>query len=246
MFVVTSVATDTRAVGEQAAVAIGATVMLGALWGGPISGASMNPARSLGAGAAGSQLDGPLDLLAGTDRRGSRGRGYLRHASRSEIQAHPSPHGLTPEGKGGGVRMLLERRRRTSLHRAAARRPSRRASAGAFPQSIWVSAKILSAGLCSKPVHRRRGGRLVGTGQGRPATTAGGSMRQSWEAASPSWSTGSPAVVGCLLGLRGGAGARPASLAATRSFRSAPIHSWLRTLAVATEPSSTASKSPSS
>lgn len=48
MFVIIAVATDTRAVGETAAIAIGATVALGALWGGPISGASMNPARSLG------------------------------------------------------------------------------------------------------------------------------------------------------------------------------------------------------
>lgn len=48
MFVIIAVATDTRAVGEIAAIAIGATVALGALWGGPISGASMNPARSIG------------------------------------------------------------------------------------------------------------------------------------------------------------------------------------------------------
>lgn len=48
MFVITAVATDTRAVGELAAVAIGATVALDALWGGPVSGASMNPARSFG------------------------------------------------------------------------------------------------------------------------------------------------------------------------------------------------------
>ena len=48
MFVIVSVATDTRAVGETAAIAIGATIALDALWGGPISGASMNPARSLG------------------------------------------------------------------------------------------------------------------------------------------------------------------------------------------------------
>lgn len=48
MFVIISVATDTRAVGETAAIAIGATVTLDALWGGPISGASMNPARSIG------------------------------------------------------------------------------------------------------------------------------------------------------------------------------------------------------
>lgn len=48
MLVITSVATDTRAVGQLAALAIGATVALDALWGGPISGASMNPARSFG------------------------------------------------------------------------------------------------------------------------------------------------------------------------------------------------------
>ena len=48
MLVVTAVATDTRAVGQLAALAIGATVALDALWGGPVSGASMNPARSFG------------------------------------------------------------------------------------------------------------------------------------------------------------------------------------------------------
>lgn len=48
MFVIISVATDTKAVGAPAALAIGFTVALNALWGGPISGVSMNPARSLG------------------------------------------------------------------------------------------------------------------------------------------------------------------------------------------------------
>ncbi len=48
MFVVLAVATDTRAVGEAAAIAIGATIGLDAMFGGPISGASMNPMRSLG------------------------------------------------------------------------------------------------------------------------------------------------------------------------------------------------------
>jgi aquaporin NIP len=48
MFVVMAVATDTRAVGEAAAIAIGGTVLLDAMFGGPISGASMNPARSIG------------------------------------------------------------------------------------------------------------------------------------------------------------------------------------------------------
>lgn len=48
MFVIMAMATDTRAVGQAAALAIGATVGLEALFAGPISGASMNPARSLG------------------------------------------------------------------------------------------------------------------------------------------------------------------------------------------------------
>ncbi len=48
MFVIIAVATDTRAAGQLAALAIGATVALDALWGGPLSGASMNPARSFG------------------------------------------------------------------------------------------------------------------------------------------------------------------------------------------------------
>ena len=48
MFVIMAVATDTRAVGAAAAVAIGGTVALDALFGGPVTGASMNPARSFG------------------------------------------------------------------------------------------------------------------------------------------------------------------------------------------------------
>ena len=48
MFVIMAVATDTRAVGEAAAIAIGGTVGLDAMFGGPVTGASMNPARSFG------------------------------------------------------------------------------------------------------------------------------------------------------------------------------------------------------
>ena len=48
MFVIMAMATDVRAVGTAAALAIGATVGLEAIFGGPISGASMNPARSFG------------------------------------------------------------------------------------------------------------------------------------------------------------------------------------------------------
>jgi MIP family channel proteins len=47
MFVVMGVATDTRAVGAMAGAAVGATVMVDAFVGGPVTGASLNPARSL-------------------------------------------------------------------------------------------------------------------------------------------------------------------------------------------------------
>jgi MIP family channel proteins len=56
MFVIIAVATDTRAVGEAAAIAIGGTVALDALFGGPITGASMNPARSAGPAIATAEL----------------------------------------------------------------------------------------------------------------------------------------------------------------------------------------------
>jgi aquaporin NIP len=48
MFVIMSVATDTRAIGAAAGIAIGGTVALDALFGGGVTGASMNPARSFG------------------------------------------------------------------------------------------------------------------------------------------------------------------------------------------------------
>ena len=57
MFVITAVAIDTRAVGAGAAIAIGGTVALDALFGGPITGASMNPARSFGPALAAWQWD---------------------------------------------------------------------------------------------------------------------------------------------------------------------------------------------
>ncbi|XP_031390374.1 aquaporin NIP1-2-like isoform X2 [Punica granatum] len=48
MFIVSGVATDNRAIGELAGLAIGATVLLNVIFAGAITGASMNPARSLG------------------------------------------------------------------------------------------------------------------------------------------------------------------------------------------------------
>ena len=57
MFVIMAVATDTRAVGPGAAIAIGSAVGLDALFGGPVTGASMNPARSFGPALAAGEWD---------------------------------------------------------------------------------------------------------------------------------------------------------------------------------------------
>ncbi len=65
MFVIISVATDTRAVGTMAGAAIGATVMLCAFVGGPVTGASMNPARSLAPAFFEHRLDLMWIYLAG-------------------------------------------------------------------------------------------------------------------------------------------------------------------------------------
>lgn len=48
MFVIMAVTTNARIIKNNAAIAIGATVGLAAIFAGPISGASMNPARSFG------------------------------------------------------------------------------------------------------------------------------------------------------------------------------------------------------
>ncbi|KAL6602836.1 hypothetical protein ACP70R_043197 [Stipagrostis hirtigluma subsp. patula] len=55
MFVVMAVATDDRAVGQMAGLAVGGTIMLNVLFAGPVSGASMNPARSIGPALVGSK-----------------------------------------------------------------------------------------------------------------------------------------------------------------------------------------------
>lgn len=65
MIVILAVATDTRAVGSMAAIAIGATIAVEALVMGPITGASMNPARSLAPAVVGGDVTGLWIYLIG-------------------------------------------------------------------------------------------------------------------------------------------------------------------------------------
>ncbi|CAD5178265.1 aquaporin NIP1-1 [Musa acuminata AAA Group] len=58
MFVISGVATDNRAIGELAGLAVGATILLNVLIAGPISGASMNPARTLGPAIVANRWEG--------------------------------------------------------------------------------------------------------------------------------------------------------------------------------------------
>ena len=65
MFVILAVARDTRPVGEAPTIAIGGTIGLDAMFGGPITGASMNPIRSLGPPLASGDLHALwLNILA--------------------------------------------------------------------------------------------------------------------------------------------------------------------------------------
>jgi aquaporin Z len=56
--VILHTATGGRSIGHNAAIAVGSTVALLGLFASPISGASMNPARTLGPGIVGADLTG--------------------------------------------------------------------------------------------------------------------------------------------------------------------------------------------
>jgi aquaporin NIP len=64
VFVVTALATDARAVKAAAGFCIGGTIVLDAIVGGPVSGASMNPARSFGPALVSGDFNGLWIYLA--------------------------------------------------------------------------------------------------------------------------------------------------------------------------------------
>ena len=101
MLVIMSVATDTRAVGAQAALAIGAVVGLAAIGFGPLTGASLNPARSFGPALAAGQWSDFWVYLAGPLVGAPLGA-FAYQLVRGE---HPRRPTVTPEaGKSDGDR----------------------------------------------------------------------------------------------------------------------------------------------
>ncbi|KAL6324991.1 hypothetical protein AAG906_019899 [Vitis piasezkii] len=58
MFITSAVATDTKAIGELAGIAVGSAVCITSILAGPVSGGSMNPARTLGPAIASADYKG--------------------------------------------------------------------------------------------------------------------------------------------------------------------------------------------
>ena len=136
MFVIISVATDVRAVGQAAAIAIGGTVGLEAMFAGPISGASMNPARSLGpalvSGTWESQwiyVVGPLvgavlgalcyQFIRGWNQRRQRSQSRSSHGERNvmttRVAIFSDMHGnLAADASGARTRSTRPRRMRST------------------------------------------------------------------------------------------------------------------------------------
>jgi aquaporin NIP len=107
MFVIMAVATDTRAVGAAAAIAIGGTVGLDALFGGPVTGASMNPARSIGPALVTGELHDLWIYIAApvlgaavgaVAYQAIRGETAGRRAEKSPVDRHIGPS--APGGEG--------------------------------------------------------------------------------------------------------------------------------------------------
>jgi aquaporin Z len=97
VLVILGTATGHRVVGPNAGIAVGATIILCGLFADPISGASMNPARSIGPGVVGGEA-GYLWLYIAAPLIGAVVAVILDFA----IQGKPNPHEQqAASGKGG-------------------------------------------------------------------------------------------------------------------------------------------------
>ena len=106
MLVVMAVATDERVAGGFAGIAVGLTVGFEAMAGGPLTGASMNPARSLGPAVAGGGWAGHWLYWAGARHGHDRRRAAVRLApagGRAARHARARGPGADRSRRGGGL-----------------------------------------------------------------------------------------------------------------------------------------------
>jgi MIP family channel proteins len=124
MFVIMAVATDDRVADGFAALAVGLTVGFCALVGGPLSGASMNPARSFGPAVVGQLWHTHwLYWLAPITGMLAAARVYelLRHAAPPRVSAEVAPIGVQGPISAGFVKEGSTVARTTSLGTAPPR-----------------------------------------------------------------------------------------------------------------------------
>ena len=90
--VILGTASGAQNIGIFGAIGVGAYIALAGLWGSPISGASMNPARTFGPDLVGRDFGELLGLRRGADHgRDHRGRVRLRPARRGRRQVRLGP-----------------------------------------------------------------------------------------------------------------------------------------------------------
>lgn len=100
MFVIAAVATDVRAVGQAAAIAIGGYVALAATFAGPIAGASMNPARSFGPALLSGTWNGHWVYWAGPLLGAALGVFLYRYVRAASPPSYSKNHDAAPAENG--------------------------------------------------------------------------------------------------------------------------------------------------
>ncbi|CAJ2638570.1 unnamed protein product [Trifolium pratense] len=108
MFVISAVTTDDRAVDDSASVAVGMTIMLNLFIAGPVSGASMNPARSIGPAIVIHIYKGLWIYIVGPivgAIAGALAYNFLRSVYKppSEVSADKSPSELTTDKQSSEI-----------------------------------------------------------------------------------------------------------------------------------------------
>ena len=81
MLVIINVATGSKEQGMFAGLAIGSTVLLEAMFAGPVCGASMNPARSIAPAIISGHIEHLMDLYSCSNIRGCVGHSGIQHSS---------------------------------------------------------------------------------------------------------------------------------------------------------------------